>query len=197
MRVAVGSRFGRLVAVKKTTPQWSGKQSREAWLFHCDCGNEKVIRGDSVCRGFSQSCGCLQREATTKHGHYAGDMATPTYRSWSSMRSRCLTPSDEHFPAYGGRGISICARWNLFENFLADMGERPKGKTLDRIDVNGDYKPSNCRWATATEQGRNRKINYAGREILLIEACELAGVDYKLAIKRIGTYGWPVERALT
>jgi hypothetical protein len=94
-----------------------------------------------------------------KHGHWAGHQMTPTYRSWMAMKSRCLNPNRRDYDRYGGRGITVCDDWLGFENFLADMGIRPEGMTLDRIDPNGDYEPSNVRWATAKQQGRNQRRN--------------------------------------
>ena len=89
------------------------------------------------------------------HGHCCGGRHSPTYTSWTAMRTRCQNRNYSNYAYYGGRGIKICARWESFENFLADMGERPEGMTLDRIDPDGDYIPSNCRWATAKEQRHN------------------------------------------
>lgn len=90
-----------------------------------------------------------------KHGHRV--KRTPTYYSWASMKKRCTNPNEENYYLYGGRGITFCKQWDLFTNFLNDMGERPYGKTLDRIDPNGNYEPSNCRWATNLQQGRNKR----------------------------------------
>ena len=184
-----GDRVGRLTIISEGESIKSGNQNRATWFCLCECGNTKIIRRDSIQRGFSQSCGCMQVEACTTHGHYTNNKATPTYASWSNMRCRCLTETDEHYPEYGGRGIKICERWDLFANFIADMGTRPKGKTLDRLDVNGNYEPENCRWATPREQQRNRRCNvhviHEGRKRLLIEVCEELGKPYAYAVQRL------------
>jgi hypothetical protein len=115
----------------------------------CSCGGHIEVRASDVRRGTTKSCGCL------KEGHGLTD--SPTYTSWRAMKGRCLNENASNYDNYGGRGIRICDRWLNFESFLLDMGHRPKGKTLDRIDPDGNYEPSNCRWATAKQQANNQR----------------------------------------
>lgn len=142
-----GLRFGRLVVLRRAPP---GGPTRK-WVCRCDCGAERNINIASLKKGVTVSCGCLALERRTKHGR----SRSPTYSSWRAMRARCQRPSSVGFASYGGRGISVCERWEKFENFLADMGERPLGTSIDRIDVNGNYEPGNCRWATREVQDEN------------------------------------------
>lgn len=121
----------------------------------------------------SRRCGAIAR--ATRHGHNTRDHAsTRTYRTWNHMKQRCENPNNDNFAHYGGRGISVCERWRSFENFLADMGERPAGTSLDRIDVNGNYEPGNCRWATQKVQRSNERrtfhVTYRGEEMCLYHA---------------------------
>jgi len=154
-----GSVFHRLTVLSRD----SSRKRRPYWVCKCECGAMKSIAACELKSGKTKSCGCYdaerKRTETVKHGFNR----TPTYVCWSNMLARCTNPKRRDFKNYGGRGISVCERWRSFENFLADMGEKPPKLSLDRVDNDANYGPDNCRWATASEQRLNQRSHRSFR----------------------------------
>jgi hypothetical protein len=166
------------------------------WLCKCDCGLTKEIKGGNLRGGYSKCCSHSCPFSTATKHLMSG---TPEFVSWCSMNARCYNTKTNRYENYGGRGIKVCDRWkNSFKNFYKDMGKRPKGFTLDRIDPNGDYTPENCRWATYKEQAKNRKstyyITFNNQTLTKVEWAKKLNIKYSTLSERLRR-GWSIERA--
>lgn len=196
--VKAGDVFERLTVV--------GQAGGRRWLCRCACGNVRLVVEGDLRTGNTRSCGCLKREMlsarSTKHGAKRRSGQTPEYSSWSAMKTRCLNPNFPAYPNYGGRGIRICDRWiQSFENFVADMGERPSlAHTLERIDNNGNYEPGNCRWVTRKEQCRNKRTSvlfeYNGERLTVQDWANRFGRGFGYTYRRLFLYGLTAQEAM-
>jgi hypothetical protein len=199
-----GQRFGRLTVLSRAMGR-----KRAAWHCRCDCGGSSISPTSSLRSGRSQSCGCLQSERTSAAARVSsrkhGQTGTPEHVSWGSMLSRCYNQKATGYERYGGSGVVVCERWKWsFENFLADMGERPsRDHSLDRFpNAHGNYEPGNCRWATKLEQANNRRDNHlvvvSNRKMTVPAAMRLVGCKLHIeTVKRRLALGWPVTRAMS
>lgn len=214
----IGQRFIRLVILSYSGFRSGNHDMRYHYVeAQCDCGNKKVISASHLKSGDIKSCGCLHREIiktnNVKHNHANPSLrgVTPTYRSWAGMRSRCHSPTNKKFYRYGARGIKVCFGWFHFSNFLADMGERPIGKTIDRIGNDGHYScgdceecrlrewPANCHWGTPIEQANNQSTNkklvFKGELLCVTEIERRLGWGSDSLAARLRA-GWTEEEAL-
>lgn len=195
----VGNKYGRL-----TVTAFAGysqhARPRPQWLCKCTCGNEYVGVGSALKNGNTSSCGCLRKEVSTANATTHGMKGTSVYNTWSGMINRCSLPSNNRYARYGGRGISVCKRWLSFENFLEDMGEPKKGESIDRVNNNGNYEPSNCRWANDATQRRNKSNNIwikVGNESMIItDWAKRLGCGINTIKRRIAR-GWDIVDAVT
>lgn len=188
-----GRRFDKLTVLSRVLDR--GPQSY--WNCVCDCGKNKVIRGDNLLRGSTRSCGCSFIEFLSTHS----GSGTREYNIWCHVRARCLRPTNKAYKRYGGRGIKVCDRWLDFANFRADMGPCPPGHSIERLDCNGNYEPSNCKWIPRKDQPLNRRnrvfVYYQGQRRLLTDLAREHGMRIDTVHSRVVSYGWSVEKALT
>lgn len=185
-----GKKYGRLTVISRC-PENKGTQAQ--WVCLCDCGNTKIVLGNSLRSGRTQSCGCLHSDVCADLLRTHGYSGTRTHVSWAGMIQRCSDPNSTSYPRYGALGITVNERWKKFENFFADMGERPDGCSLDRIDPRKNYEPGNCRWATDDEQANNKRNNRVievnGKSMTVTEASRLTGIPAHVLFRRVSK-GW-------
>lgn len=197
-----GQTFNRWTVLART----AGQSKPTMYLCRCTCGTEKNVNAGSLRRGLSKSCGCWRQEygiiagkSTATHGC----TRSPTHNSWTAMRARCRGRNNKahrDWVGYAARGIKVCDRWMKFENFLADMGERPSNKhSIDRIDVDGNYEPGNCRWATSSQQRNNKRnsdwLTVGAETLTLAEWANKIGIGRSTLRKRVDM-GWPPSRVV-
>lgn len=203
-----GKKFHRLVVKEpaedyvKYNKKYDTTYKYPMWICECDCGNTTgPVLGQALKKGSTKSCGCLQRERSSEWANTVlkfsakkhGLSYHPLYDTWCTMRHRCNVPTSKSYENYGGRGISVCSRWDTdkggsFENFLEDMGEKPAGLTLERLDVNGDYCPENCCWATHHQQGRNRRTNLESPNIYFRSGKYDCFFSHNKQVHRVGRF---------
>ena len=199
-RDLVGTKFTKLTPIRIIGRT---KHSNMVWECRCDCGNLTSVAAGGLRSGKVKSCGCYKSSAISKSRTTHGETKpmTPEYSTWSKMKYRCSNPRAAGYENYGGRGIKICKRWQKFENFLADMGRRPgDGYSLERINSNGDYRPSNCVWATKEAQmnntRRSHRLTVKGETRTLAEWARSTGIKASTIRMRLSR-GWSPEQALT
>ena len=196
-----GTRFGKLVVVEECD---RSKHGDRMWKCRCDCGAETVIRTSTLTRGDAKSCGCMIGDNLRKHNHSKERL----HNVWKKMRSRCLIPTEKAYKNYGGRGIRICPEWDdymNFRNWAYENGYDENAKfgecTLDRIDVNGNYCPENCRFVNFGIQANNRRDNCIyflnGKRYTLMQLSKMSGINYNTLNGRLKNYGWTLERAIS
>jgi hypothetical protein len=188
-----GQRFTHLLVIAAAAP----KKKITMWLCRCDCGGTAVISRNALRSGKQGTCGCSLITGREKHGM----TDTPEWRTWRHMLERCNDPKSADFPEYGARGITVCERWTSFSSFLADMGPRPAGTSIERENNDRGYAPGNCVWGTLSTQARNKRtsrlLTYNGRTQNLVVWAAEVGISRECIEKRIDNLQWSIDRALT
>ena len=195
-----GQTFGRLTVISFSHKD---KRGKFFWNCKCICGKEKVIRGEKLRSGNTRSCGCLQREVRGKAKRKHGMTNSKLYTIWLNMKSRCRYPGNTMYHNYGGRGIKYCDEWNDFEEFKtwAENAGYKEGLSLERIDVDGNYEPENCKWIPISQQSlnqrRSHRVTAFGKTQTIKEWADESGIKYDTIERRINCYGWSPEEAVS
>lgn len=200
-----GQKFGQWSVIKKGEPLLESGRPRNRWVCRCACGTERLVRSNSLRGGISISCGCSRMDDIAVHGHTRGAThgrgPTAEYTTWINLIGRCEDKKRKQYKDYGGRGIKVCKRWRKsFQAFIDDMGPRPsRFHSIDRINNDGNYEPSNCRWETRAQQGKNQRTNkwieHGGRKMILADWSKETGIHQKTLSLRLKS-GWPIDVAL-
>lgn len=195
-----GRRYGRLLVLERAPDLAHNNRRRTMWLCRCDCGRITTIRAEVLRRGEAQGCGCLRAKSHLIHGH-GREKPTPEYSAWINAKQRCTNTRSRNYARYGARGIYMCQAWSDdFTVFLRDMGPRPQGHSLDRIDNDGPYAPGNCRWASKETQMnntcRNLYITVGDRRLTLRQAATAFSLPYPRLLKR-QQLGWTDEEIVS
>lgn len=196
----IGKTFGRLYVIERA----ENRSRKSCWKCMCKCGNIVFVEGTSLVSGDTKSCGCLNKETAKKNQTKHGFHGTNIYNVWRNMKARCFNPNKPGYKYYGGRGIVVCDDWkNNFMSFYnwAICNGYEDDLTIERIDVNGNYEPENCRWATRKDQAnnttRNHKVTYNGKTQTLSQWANEYGLNCITLLTRIEELNWPIEKALT
>lgn len=200
-----GKRYGRLIAIRESDKK--SKSGHIMWVCQCDCGNKKIVSSTHLVNGAIRSCGCLLRETTIERNHQEkvkhGMKNTKIYAVWNGMKQRTMNPNSKQYKNYGARGITICDEWrDSFESFYKWSCENgyEENLTIERVNVNGNYEPSNCKWATKKEQANNRRSNriieYQGKKLTVSQWADELGIPYARLEKRFEK-GYSIEKALS
>ena len=199
-RDLTGQRFGELVVIERATTA-KGRQTR--WFCRCDCGKETIVYAGNLTRGSTKSCGCTRAKKAGQKLATHRETKTRLYQIWYNMITRCYNPNSSHYEHYGARGITVCDNWRKYENFRSwalDSGYQDD-LTIERIEVNGNYEPSNCKWATRKQQANNKRtsryIEFNGERRTVAEWADSMGMDKRVLWDRLFVQNWSVERALT
>lgn len=202
-----GQRFGRLKAIERAE---NTKDNKAQWICECECGSTVVVSASNLRRKSTKSCGCLRSEMATQHltiGNHNrkhGLTGTKLYVLWQCMKQRCTNPLSKDYKDYGGRGVAVCDEWlndfQAFYNWSYANGFK-EGLSIDRINVNGNYEPNNCRWVDTKEQANNKRNNhiltYNEETHTVAEWSKITGIKYNTLLNRINKYNWSIEKALT